>query len=41
MTGTDWVTEELCHVFEKEFGSVEPQERFVLLSVVTDAWCQR
>lgn len=40
VTGAGWVTEELCHFFEEEFGSEEPQERFVLLSVVMDARCQ-
>lgn len=34
------VTQELCHVCEKGFGSAELQGRLVLLSVVKDTWCQ-
>lgn len=36
VTVAGWVTEELCHVCEKGFGTAEAQRRLVLLSVVKD-----
>ena len=40
VTVAGWVTEELCHVCEKGFGSAEPQGKLLLLSVVKDMQCQ-